>query len=60
MSKEITTNLIFGRAEALRGTRNPHAHNSAFRFLRAVRLASAPKYQICNAFLGDCLEYCDE
>jgi len=52
MLKETTTNLIFGCAAALRGTRNPHVSKSTFRFLRAVRLASAPKYQICSGFLS--------
>ena len=60
MNKEATKNLIFGPAKALRVTRNPHVHKSTFRFLRAARLASAPKYQICSGFLGDCLENCNE
>lgn len=53
MHKEGVTNLIFDRPAALRGTRNPHVHKSTFRFLSAVRLASTPKYQVCNAFLGN-------
>ncbi len=52
MNKEAVTNLIFGFAAVLRGTRNPHVHKSTFRFLRAVRLASMPKYQICSSFLN--------
>ena len=51
MHKEAATNLIFGHAAALRGTRNPHVHKSTLRFLRAVRLILHPKFCIYKSKL---------
>ena len=53
MHKETTTNLIFGHATALRGTRNPHVLYVHSGFCVPGALHQDPNIKFVAASLGD-------